>query len=149
MTYLMRGALIEYGSDFIGPIPNVVIFQFNPEKLDRQFQIPSRPTGTENRETNQAGEVPVEKITFTAHFDATDQLNENNLLAREFGIGPQLAALEKMIFPTDRTGGLLADAIDAIGDLISGDSDSNSSQPIPREQYPQILFIWGKTKVIQ
>jgi hypothetical protein len=35
MSVLLRGALIEYGSDFMGPIPNVVIFQFNPETLTR------------------------------------------------------------------------------------------------------------------
>ena len=32
---LLRGALIEYGTDLIGPIPNVVIFQYNPESLTR------------------------------------------------------------------------------------------------------------------
>ena len=44
MGFLMRGALIEYGSDFMGPIPNVVIFQFNPETLTRSLQIPPRAT---------------------------------------------------------------------------------------------------------
>ena len=29
MTYLLKGALLEYGSDFLGPIPNVVIFKFH------------------------------------------------------------------------------------------------------------------------
>ena len=73
MAYLLRGALIEYKSDFLGPLPNVVIFQFNPESLTRNLQIPSRPTGATSRETNQAGEVPVEKITLTAHFSAADR----------------------------------------------------------------------------
>ncbi len=53
---LLRGALIEYGTDLIGPIPNVVIFQFNPESLSRSLQIPPRPTGATQRETTQAGE---------------------------------------------------------------------------------------------
>ena len=62
MPYLLKGALIEYGSDFLGPIPNVVIFQFNPESLTRNIQIPNRPTGAGSRETTQAGDIPVEKI---------------------------------------------------------------------------------------
>jgi hypothetical protein len=33
MPYLLQGALIEYGSDCLGPIPKVVTFQFNPESL--------------------------------------------------------------------------------------------------------------------
>ena len=32
---MLRGALIEYGAGLIGPIPNFVIFQFNPESLAR------------------------------------------------------------------------------------------------------------------
>ena len=66
MPFLMRGAMIEYGSDFLGPLPNVVIFQFNPESLSRTIQIPPRPTGAAARETTQAGEPSIEKITLKA-----------------------------------------------------------------------------------
>ncbi len=147
MGYLMRGALIEYGSDFMGPIPNVVIFQFNPETLTRNIEIPSRPTGSGSRETNQAGELPVEKITLTAHFNAADSLKEDNMLARAFGIGPQLAALEKMVRPSGPISGALGKAIDAIGDAIFG-KEEGPAQLIPREKYPRILFIWGLTRVL-
>jgi hypothetical protein len=148
MPYLLRGALIEYGSDFMGPIPNVVIFQFNPESLTRNMEIPRRPTGAGSRETSQAGEVPVERITLTAHFSAADQLNRDDPLARAFGIGPQLAALEKMVHPAGKISGLIGEALDAIGSAISGGGDTSPTQPIPRENYPRILFIWGLTKVL-
>ena len=74
---MLRGALIEYGTDLIGPIPNVVIFQFNPETLSRALQVPPRPTGATQRETTQAGEKTFEKITFKAHFSAANMLDEN------------------------------------------------------------------------
>lgn len=149
MAYLLRGALIEYKSDFLEPLPNIVIFQFNPESLTRNIQIPSRPTGATGRETSQAGEVPVEKISLTAHFSAADQLNEDNFLARQFGIGPRLAAVEQMVHPTGKVSGLVGGAIDAIGDAIFGGGDAAApTQPIPREQYPRILFIWGRTRVL-
>ncbi len=32
MAILLKGALIEYGMDLIGPIPNVVIFQSTPRR---------------------------------------------------------------------------------------------------------------------
>lgn len=144
MPYLLRGALIEYGSDFLGPLPNVVIFQFNPESLSRNIEIPPRPS----RETGQAGELPVEKITLTVHFSAADQLAANNPLARIFGIGPQLAALEQMVHPTGKTSGLIGAALDAIGDAVFGGDDEAPTQPIPREKYPRILFIWGLTRVL-
>ena len=148
MSYLLRGALIEYGTDLIGPIPNVVIFQFNPESLSRTLQIPPRPTGATQRETTQAGERTFEKITFKAHFSAANMLDEGKVLAELFGIGPQLAALEKMVLPSAKIGGLLGAAIDAIGDALGGGGDDAPAQPIPRETYPRILFIWGLTRVL-
>jgi hypothetical protein len=145
---LLRGALIEYGTDLIGPIPNVVIFQFNPESLSRSLQIPQRPTGATQRETTQAGEKTFEKISFKAHFSAANMLDEDKALARLFGIGPQLCVLEKMVLPSAKLAGLLGAVIDAIGDALGGGGDDPPAQPIPREKYPRILFIWGLTRVL-
>ena len=149
MPYLLRGALIEYGSDFFGPIPNISIFQFNPESLTRNIQIPERPTGAASREVSQAGEETVEKLTLTAHFSAADQLNNNNVLARKFGIGPQLAALEKMVHPSAENTSFVGEKnIDEIGKAISDGDGGEATQSIPREKYPRILFIWGLTRVL-
>ncbi|WP_445250860.1 hypothetical protein [Microcoleus sp. OTE_8_concoct_300] len=146
---LLRGALIEYASDFFGPLPNLVIFQFNPDTLSRNISIPERPTGATSRETSQAGNIPVERITLTAHFSAADKLNTGNIIAQELGIGPQLAALEKMVYPSNLIGGLLGEALDKIGEALGLEgNDDIPKQPIPREKYPQILFIWGKTRVL-
>ena len=146
---LLRGALIEYASDFFGPLPNLVIFQFNPDTLSRNISIPERPTGATSRETSQAGNIPVERITLTAHFSAADKLNTGNIIAQELGIGPQLAALEKMVYPSNLIGGLLGEALDKIGDALGLEGDGDvPKQPIPREKYPRILFIWGKTRVL-
>jgi hypothetical protein len=142
---MMRGALIEYGSDLIGGIPNVVIFQFNPESLSRTLQIPPRPTGVTQRETTQAGEQTFEQISFTAHFSAANMLAEDKVLARLFGIGPQLCALEKMAVPTAEIA-TLAGAVDAVGDAL-GDG-THEDLCIPREQFPRILFIWGPARVL-
>ncbi len=148
MPYLLKGALIEYGTDLIGPIPNVVIFQFNPESLSRTMKIPPRPTGAAGRENTQAGEKPLESISFKAQFSAADELNDNKALARMFGVGPRLCALEKMVNPSSKIAGLIGAAIDAIGDAISGGGASNPpTQAIPREKYPKIIFIWGLTRV--
>jgi hypothetical protein len=146
---MLRGALIEYGTDLIGPIPNVVIFQFNPESLSRTLQIPPRPTGATQRETTQAGEKTFEKISFKAHFTAADMLADDKVLARMFGIGPQLCALEKMVLPSSKLAGLLGAAIDAIGDALGlGGGDEPPAQPIPREKFPRTLFIWGLTRIL-
>jgi len=146
---LVRGALIEYGTDLIGPIPNVVIFQFNPESLSRSLQIPQRPTGPTQRETTQAGQKTFEKISFKAHFSAANMLDEDKALAKMFGIGPQLCALEKMVLPSSKIAGLIGEALDAVGEALGlGGGDDAPAQPIPREKYPRILFIWGLTRVL-
>src|SRR5262245_46225611 len=118
MPFRMPGALIEYGTNLIGPIPNVVLFQFNPSSMTRTMVIPPRPGGANDRENSQAGEQTIETISFKADFDAADLLNDNKVLARGFGIGPQLCALEKMVHPSAEIAGLLGKALDAIGDAL-------------------------------
>ncbi|NAZ84896.1 hypothetical protein [Kineococcus indalonis] len=148
MTLLLRGALIEYGTDLIGPIPNVVIFQFNPEALTRSFVVPERPRAGNDREQSQAGETVHERISLKAHFSAADALEEDKFLARTFGLGPQLAALEKMVLPGGKIAGLIGAAVDAIGDALGlGGGQDAPTQPIPRQSFPRILFIWGLTRV--
>lgn len=157
MSLYMRGALVEYKSDFLGPVPNIVIFQFNPETLSRTINIPSRSlsrtSGSKSRENNQAGDPPYERISLTAHFSAADLLNIAFPTAVQFGIGPQLAALEKMVLPVNGNGtGTTASAannVDAAGNAVSGGSGARpATQPTPRRQYPNILFIWGVTRVL-
>ena len=148
MPYLLKGALIEYGANLIGPIPNVVIFQFNPETLTRSLKIPAKPvTGASAREGTQAGEKPLETISFKASFSAADELNDNKVLARRFGIGPRLSALEKMVHPSSKLTGLIGAAIDAIGSALGGGGGA-PTQAIPREKYPKIIFIWGPARVL-
>jgi hypothetical protein len=148
MPFLMRGAMIEYGSDFLGPLPNVVIFQFNPESLTRTIQIPARPTGGAARETTQAGEPSIEKITLKAQFSAADGKGTGNILARRMGVGPRLAALEKMVNPASKLSGLIGAAIDAIGKALGLGGGGHARQTIPREKYPRILFLWGPFRVL-
>jgi hypothetical protein len=136
----MRGALIEYGTNFLGPIPNVVVFQFNPETINRTIQVPTRPTGATSRETSQAGDTPVETFSLKIELDASDNLDHkiDISLARVFGVGPAVAALEKMARPSSGIlGGAIGAAIDAIGSALGiGGGDSAPSVPIPREKYP-------------
>ncbi len=147
MSYLLKGAMIEYGSSFLGPLPNVVLFQFNPDKVRRTIDIPPRDVGASSRETSQVGEVPLEKYDMTVKFSAADMLGEENVLAKLAGVGPQLAALEMMVRPVSKLSGAIGAAIDAIASAISG-GDEEVTQPIPREEVPRLLFIWGLTRVL-
>lgn len=157
MALLLRGALVEYGSDFLGPLPNIVIFQFNPEQIARTINVPQRQltSGRAARtpEPRAAAAPPTETFTLTAHFSAADDLGRGGVLSavpRVAGIGPQLAALEKMVYPTNILGGLLGAAVDAIGDALGGGAGGNeeATRPTPREKLPRLLFIWGPWRVL-
>jgi hypothetical protein len=158
MPFFMRGALVEYGSDFLGPIPNIVVFQFNPEQISRTINIPSNNSRSDNPETSRLTEPramsapPTESFSITAHFSAMDDLGEGGAVSaipRVFGIGPQLAALEKM---AQTSAGFLSQgigaAIDAIGDALGGGGEKEPTRKIPREDSPRILFIWGPSRVL-
>lgn len=156
----LRGALIEYGASMLGPIPNIVIFQFNPEQLARTIHIPARAgeaaddgaSPSHPTTTGQVAAAPTESITLTAHFSAADDLGDGGAVAaipRVFGIGPQLAALEKMVYPPATPGGLIGMALDAVGAAIGGGGGAKPAQrPIPPTPAPRLLFIWGLTRVL-
>jgi hypothetical protein len=151
MSGPIRGALIEYGTDFLGPIPNVVVFQFNPETINRTLQVPQRPIGAASREMSQAGDPPVETFQLKIELDASDHLDKpiDASLARVFGVGPAIAALEKMARPSaGLLGGPIGAAVDAIGSALGLSGGAGPSAPIPREKYPRILFIWGPARVL-
>ena len=153
--FFLRGALVEYGTDVLGPLPNIVVFQFNPEEISRTLNIRSNePTEPQadgrQREHSQTGSPPVESFQITAHFSAADDLGKGgaaSAIPRVFGIGPQLAALEKMVYPSE---GLLSGAIGAAVDAIGGalGASTGASAPRPREQLPRILFFWGPSRLL-
>ncbi len=147
LRYLIKGALVEYGAGLVSVVPNIVVFQFNPEQITRTLMIPPRPHGAALREVNQAGDIPVEQITFVANFSAHESTARTNPLTVAVGIGPQLAALEKMIRPSGPLTGLLEEVVDKVASKLKG-GDTKASQSIPREAYPRLLFIWGATRVL-
>jgi len=155
--FLLRGALVEYGTDVLGPLPNIVVFQFNPDQMSRTFEIPERHAdpseSTRQRERGQTSAPPTESFSITAQFNAVDDLGDGGALAAiplAFGVGPALAALEKMVYPSAGfLSQLIGAAVDAVGDALGlGGEDDAPSRAVPREPLPRILFIWGPTRVL-
>src|SRR5438477_5850160 len=109
----LRGVLVEYGMNILGPIPNIVIFQFNPDQMTRTITIPQPPptaSAQPKTETHAAAAPPSESFEISAHFSAADDLGAGGVVSaipRVFGVGPQIAALEKMVYPQGTPGGLI------------------------------------------
>ena len=82
--------------------------------------------------------VQEESISFEIRLDATDKLNEGDVITEQFGISPQLATLELMLHPKDES--LLGELLS----LLSSSGFSFTRGPNP----PMILFIWGRKRVL-
>ena len=156
--FYLRGALVEYGTDVLGPLPNIVVFQFNPEQMVRTINLPTNERSVDperasrRRETGQLPAPPLETFEISAHFSAADDFARGGAVAaipRLFGVGPQLAALEKMAYPSGGLfSGLIGAAIDAVGDALGLGGDDGPTRAIPRQPAPRILFIWGPSRVV-
>ncbi len=131
---LLKGALI--GVDIFNPLASVVVFQYNPDTMTRRLEPRTASGDGERGEAFRLAGPPKETITLSVEIDATDQLEEANVLAVASGITPTLAALEMMLYPKSAL--VIANTIlAAIGTI----------EVIPAEG-PMILFVWGPTRVL-
>src|SRR4051812_8038821 len=99
---VLRGAFINLGAGLLGGLPNIVIFQFNPERVSRTprlAQPPGTPVGAGQVDATQQAASPTEALSFTLRLDASDQLAEGNPIAAASGILPALSALELLMVP--------------------------------------------------
>ena len=88
---------------------------------------------------DQVVTVNEESINFDIRLDATDALNDGDIVTQNMGISPQLAALELMTLPKDES--RIGAALDR---LLSLGSFSFTRRANP----PMVLFIWGRKRVL-
>lgn len=156
--FVLPGALVEYGTGTLGIPLNIVVFQFNPESITRTINLPTATTTSDpertarRREHGQLSAPPLETFEISAHFSAADDLGKGgaaSAIPRLFGVGPQLAALEKMAYPSaGLISGLIGEAVDAVGDALGLGGDDDPTRSVPRQPAPRILFIWGPSRVV-
>lgn len=139
---LVKGALVAYDQKFLGPIPNIIVFQYNPDELSRTLthrNEEARDGQTPVRSPDGALKVtgpPVEAISLKVEVDATDQLEGNNPLAMVYGVHPTLAALEMLLYPPSSQ--------IFLNETLAG---AGTSQITP-EYTPLVLFVWGYARVV-
>jgi hypothetical protein len=141
--WLLKGALVSFPSHFLGPVPNVIVFQYNPEQLSRTLtdRIPQQSSdqkGSAKEEAYRVTGPPVETINITVDLDAADQLSEPAFHPHtvQFGIHPALAALEMLLYPPQ------AQRVKI--DILSG----RGGAQVTSSNLPLTLFVWGKSRVV-
>jgi hypothetical protein len=131
---LLKGALV--GIDKLVPIPNVILFQYNPHTLTRTLKARSPGGQGARSEALRLGGAPEETIKLEVEIDATDRLERGEPTAAAAGIYPQLAALETLIYP--HSGLVVANAALAAAGTI---------EVVPA-MAPFTLLVWGVQRIL-
>src|SRR5215467_13651104 len=88
-----------------GTVQRIIKLQYNPDTLTRSLQVQSvEPTAKDRSEALRLKGPPIETFKVDAEIDATDQLEfpDQNPATAQFGVYPQLAALETIVYPTSQ-----------------------------------------------
>jgi hypothetical protein len=143
MTFSNGPRLLHGGIVLIDPssgqVLRVIALQYNPDTLTRTLQ-PQAIAG-DAHDRSQALRLkgpPVETIKFDAEVDATDQLDaaDQNPTAVRFGIAPQLAAFELLLYP-------------ASGSLVANNGlQASGTLEITPVETPLALFVWSTQRVV-
>jgi hypothetical protein len=116
----------------------VIVLQYNPDKLPRTLQVQGVGAQGDRSEALRLKGPAVETIKVDAEIDATDQLEQSdqNPNAVQFGVLPQLAALETIVYPS-------------VAQLQSNQSlaQAGTLEIIPMET-PLVLFVWTRNRVL-
>lgn len=150
--FTLKGGLIEFTESFPIPIPNVIIFQYNPETMTHAWTPATTNPATPGQASNPlaiSGQ-PTESFSFTLAMDSNDTIADGNPviagLAEASGVYTRLAALEMLLFPTAPPGGGLIGSLTTA--LSGGSSSSTPSAQVPAAQLPTVLFVWGPGRIV-
>ena len=136
----LKGAFINAGAGLLGKLPNIIVFQFNPDRVTRTPTMPEPPPpedGTGIRPAYQQPGPPSESMSFTLRLDATDQLAEGNPTTFANGLLPALSALELLMIPKESVSSALFQ--------LSG--SAGKQYQLPPTKLPTVLFFWGPFRI--
>jgi hypothetical protein len=139
----IKGALVTYASQFMGPAPNVIVFQYNPAQLSRSIQArgstaDSGSVGPAREDVQRVVGPPEETINLSVELDAADQLDqpEQHPHVAAHGLQPALCALELLLHPS-------SDQL-----LLQRILSQAGSAQICLPDVPVVLLVWGPSRVL-
>jgi hypothetical protein len=159
---LLKGAIVQFTKMPIVPIPNIIVFQYNPESLQRSMSPyePRReeaaakgpPSAQPTAEHVQPYD-PTETFTLSLLLDASDALEhpESHPVAFATGVADRIAALEMLMYPAgDSLMGKLLGSVNVSVSIGAGGISASASmvKTVPRREVPVILFVWGPGRIL-
>lgn len=132
---LLKGALVVF--ETVAPVPtNLIVFQYNPDAVARGFQPVGGREGQQGAGSTEPTLPPLETFQMNIELDATDQLEQSNVLARASGLHPTLAALELLLYPASAS--LILNKVLSLA----------GSSIVTPARAPLVLLVWGPFRVI-
>ena len=131
---VLKGALVSV--DPLIPIPNVIVFQYNPDTMTRSLKPRAPGADSARSEAQRLTGPPEETIKVEIDIDAADQLETGDGIAGALGVYPQLSALEMLTYPKSAT--VIANTILLAAGVI---------EIVPADG-PLTLFIWGAKRIL-
>jgi hypothetical protein len=119
-------------------VERIITLQYNPDSLSRTLQVQATGESNDRSEALRLRGPAIETIKLEAEIDATDQLEfpNQNQLAVDLGIQPQLAALESMLHPTVEQM-TVRRTLAQVGTIEIAPMDA-----------PLTLFVWSRSRIL-
>jgi len=141
-TFSNSPRVLKAGLVLIDPdssaVQRIITLQYNPDTLSRTLQPQAVKDSGDRSEALRLTGPPVETFKLDAEIDATDQLEfpEQNQNAVQFGVQPQLAALETIVYPSSAK--LLSNYAMARAGML---------EIVPMVS-SVVLFIWSRSRIV-
>ena len=140
----LRGAFIAF--DDYPDKKRVIPFRFNPEALSRSLSVEAGQPGggVEGAAPGAAAQPAAEasadtggsvKETFSVliRLDFADREESASGISDEFGIAPEIAAIEELLYPAE----------------TEADASSDGTEPVRATRArPTVLFVWGRHRIL-
>jgi hypothetical protein len=142
----LRGAFIAYEPGGYPDQKRVIPFRFNPESLSRTVAVEAGQSGggvegaAPGAAAAPAGEVSAdsastvkESFSVLIRLDFADREEAVSGLDEEFGIAPEIAAIEDLLYPAE----------------TESEASSDGTEPVrPARPRPTVLLVWGRKRVL-
>ena len=164
---VLKGALVSFtatGGLGLPPLPNVIVFQINPESITHAWTeagAPPTPQPQPNAPPVHVSALavtgnPGESFSFTLMLDSDEQIADGDTdpvgagLASVSGVYTRLAALELLQFPTPSSAAGLVGQVSAAASAagMGASASGSATQSVPASQVPVVLFIWGPPRIV-
>ena len=133
---LLKGGIVQVDARTLVQ-KRIIVLQYNPETLKRTLQVQGAgPESGDRLEALRLIGPPIETIQLEAEIDAADQLEFSDPITVQYGIHPQLAALETIIYPLSRQ-----------FEVNKSLAQSGKLEIMPMEAHLSV-FVWSENRIM-